>query len=114
MELNHINFDSFRAEVIEELFRVVILHACTVEEPNTHDARCLLLRCIRLIENPHADDDIASLITRVGLEAHPHPSIAFIGIVELSCGNGIGKGEERCCLCPINTQALQVEILLVL
>src|ERR1700730_14371270 len=81
-ELDHVDLDSFRGEVVEQRFkqhlRFVMQEKSAVEEIDSHHAQSLLLEIVFLIEHADVDNDLAVFVPRASLVFDPHPSVALV------------------------------------
>ena len=50
-----------------------------VKKIDADNAQSLLLQDVLVVQHAHMDDDLAVLISRVGLELHAHPAVALVG-----------------------------------
>ena len=116
-ELDHVDFDALRGEVIEKRFeqqlRLVMQEKRAVEQVDANDAQNLLLKVVFAVQHADVDDDLAVLVARVGLVLYAHPAMAFVGAQVVARGNGVGEGEKRGAVATGGLQPFQIEPVLV-
>ena len=78
------------------------------------DPERLLLQRGVLVEHPDVHDDLARLVARLGLEAHPHPAVALVAAAVAAGHHRVGEGEEAGAVAAAVAEALDVEVELVL
>ncbi len=100
-------------EALDEALGVVPLEEGPVEQVDTDDAERLLLEGCLGIEHPDMQGDLVGLVTGMGLELDPHPAVALVVPLEAAGHHGVGEGEERRAVAPGVTQAVEVELELV-
>src|ERR1700730_14053535 len=116
-ELDHVDLDSFRGEVVEQRFqqhlRFVMQEKSPVKEIDPHDAQSLLLEIVFPIEYADMNNDLTVLVPRAGLVFDAHPSVGLVGALIIASRDGVGEGEEGGGVSARHSQPLQVESVLV-
>lgn len=116
-EFDHIDFDSFGAQVIEQrfdqLFRVMEEEAGSIDEVDADHAEGFLLGLIFMIKHTDMNDNLAGFIAGVGLELDPHPAMAFSAAPVTGRPHRIGEGKKSGPVSPDFGQAFLVQIHLV-
>ena len=116
-ELDHVDFDALRGEVVEQRFehqlRLVMQEKRGVKQIHADDAQRLLLKIVFAIQHADVDDDLAVVVPRVSLKFDAHPAMALVGALIVAGRHGVGEGEESSAVSPRGLQPLQIEAVFV-
>jgi hypothetical protein len=98
-ELDHVDLDPTRAQAIEQALHqrlgLVVLKERAVQQVDADDPQRLLLHRRLDVEHPQVEDDLARLVTGMGLELHAHPAVTLVAPLVAAGHHGVGEGEER-------------------
>ena len=117
-ELDHVDLDPTRTQAIEQALHqrlgLVVLKERAVEQVDADDPERLLLHRRFDVEHPEVEDDLARLITGMGLELHPHPPVTLVAPLVAAGHHGVGEREERGGVAAQVAEPVEVEAVLVI